>query len=328
MKKILKFTLVLTFVSSLFFLGCSDKSDTPLPTAQDRFDVLKSYLTNENLDLSDILADFITTAENVYTTMTDADPSNDYFIIDIRSEADYNAGHIQWAGNSTLGGILEAAAFNYDNLPIIVVCYSGQAAGHGVVALRLSGYTNAKVMKWGMCSWNEATAGSWKTNTGDAAIGNANWMFPSSIKDNTTHTAPELMYVTAIGAEVLEAQVAILLEGGFKGINGTDVLDNPTGYFTNNFWEADTIVKYGNIKNAHRIKPLTLSGGEYVNLDPDAIEVTYCWTGQTSSMITAYLTVLGYDAKSLKFGSNSLIYTNLESHKWGDSQIMGYPLAQ
>lgn len=328
MKKILKFTLVLTFVSSLFFLGCSDKSDTPQPTAQDRFDVLKSYLINENLDLSDILTDWITTAENVYTTMTDADPSNDYFIIDIRSEADYTAGHIEWAVNSTLGGILEAAEYNIDNFPIIVVCYSGQSAGHGVVALRMSGYTNAKVMKWGMCSWNTETAGSWNSNIGDAAIGNANWMLPHSIKDNTTHTAPELMYVTTEGAEVLQAQIEKLLEGGFKGVNGTDVLGNPTGYFTNLYWAIEDVEKYGNIKDAYRIQPLTLSEGDYVYLDSDAMVVTYCWSGQTSSMITAYLIVLGYDAFSLKFGVNSLIYTNLEKSKWSDAEIMDYPLAQ
>jgi 3-mercaptopyruvate sulfurtransferase SseA len=35
-----------------------------------------------------------------------------------------------------------------------------------------------------------------------------------------------------------------------------------------------------------------LSVGEINNLDPSKTVVTYCWTGQTSSMITAYLNVL------------------------------------
>jgi hypothetical protein len=43
-------------------------------------------------------------------------------------------------------------------------------------------------------------------------------------------------------------------------------------------------------------------------------------------MITAYLTVLGYDAYSLSFGANGMIYSNLESHKYSASQIMEYPL--
>jgi hypothetical protein len=34
-------------------------------------------------------------------------------------------------------------------------------------------------------------------------------------------------------------------------------------------------------------------------------------------MVTAYLTVLGYDAKSMKYGVNSLIYSQLTKSKWG-----------
>ena len=41
-------------------------------------------------------------------------------------------------------------------------------------------------------------------------------------------------------------------------------------------------------------------------------------------MVTAYLTVLGYDAKSLKFGSNSMIYDDLLGHKWGASMDYDY----
>ena len=329
MKKIMKLTLVFAFVSSLFFMGCSDKkNDEPQPEKQDRFEILKNYLTNQNLDLNDILTDWITTAENVHNTMIDTDPSNDYFIIDIRSADDYEEGHIEGAVHSTLGGILEKAQ-DASGKPIIVVCYSGQSAGHGVVALRMSGYTNAKVMMWGMCSWNAETAGSWNSNTGDDGIGSSNWMFPYNINDNTTHAAPQLMYdATAGGADVLEAQIAKLLEGGFKGIIGTEVLGNPLGYFTNNYWALADVEQYGNINNAYRINPLTLADDEYFNLDPNADIVTYCWTGQTSSMITAYLNVLGYNAYSLKFGVNSLIYSKLEAHKWSAAQIMGYPLVK
>ena len=329
MKKIMKLTLVFAFVLSLFFMGCSDKkNDEPQPEQKDRFEVLKNYLTNQNLDLNDILTDWITTAENVYNTMMDTDPSNDYFIIDIRSVDDYEEGHIEWAVNSTLGGILEKAQ-DAGGKPIIVVCYSGQSAGHGVVALRMSGYTNAKVMMWGMCSWNAETAGSWNSNTGDDGIGSSNWMFPYNINDKTTHVAPQLMYdATAGGADVLEAQIAKLLEGGFKGILGTEVLGNPLGYFTNNYWALADVEQYGNINNAYRINPLTLANGEFLNLDASQDIVTYCWTGQTSSMITAYLNVIGYNAYSLKFGVNSLIYSNLEAHNWSAAQIMNYPLVK
>ena len=41
-------------------------------------------------------------------------------------------------------------------------------------------------------------------------------------------------------------------------------------------------------------------------------------------MVTAYLTVLGYDAYSLKFGVNSLIYSELAGHKWTASADYTY----
>jgi rhodanese-related sulfurtransferase len=44
--------------------------------------------------------------------------------------------------------------------------------------------------------------------------------------------------------------------------------------------------------------------------------ITYCYTGQTSAAISAYLRVIGYNAKSLMFGMNKL---NNASSAWGTS---------
>jgi len=38
----------------------------------------------------------------------------------------------------------------------------------------------------------------------------------------------------------------------------------------------------------------------------------YCYTGQTSSFTTAWLQVLGYNAKSITYGVNSLSWTALD----------------
>ena len=42
-------------------------------------------------------------------------------------------------------------------------------------------------------------------------------------------------------------------------------------------------------------------------LPTDKTVVVYCYTGQNSARIAAYLRLLGYDAKSLKFGANGMI---------------------
>ncbi len=329
MKKVLKFAAIFAILP-LIMLNSSckdDDNDDPQPEAQDRFEVLKQYMIDNDMDVTTVIAaGWITTAEDVYTKMTDDDDANDYYIIDIRTDEAFTENRIEWANNSTLGNIITTAE-GAAGKTIIVVCYSGQTAGHAVIALRLSGYPDAKVMKWGMCGWNAATAGSWQNNVGDAAEGNANWVVtPGEITANTPMTAPEVEYVTDDGAEILAEQVAKMLTNGFKTITNEAVLANPDNHFINNYWAEDDVTHYGNIKTAYRIQPLTLANGEYAYLDGTAAVVTYCWTGQTSSMMTAYLSVMGYDAYSLVFGANGMIYSDLESHKWSDAQIMDYPL--
>jgi len=328
MKKVLKFAAIFAMLPLIMLTNAcnDDDNDDPQPEAQDRFDVLKSYMIDNDMDINTVISGWITTADVVYDAMTDGDDANDYFIIDIRNADDFTANRIEWAVNSTLGTILTTAQ-DAGGKPIIVVCYSGQTAGHATIALRLSGYADAKVLKWGMCSWNEATAGSWTNNTGNAAEGNDNWIAPTGeITPSTPMTAPKVEYVTEDGAEILAEQVMKMLEGGFKTISNEAVLTTPTDHFINNYWAEEDVETYGNIKTAYRIQPLTLANGEYAYLDGTASVVTYCWTGQTSSMMTAYLTVMGYDAYSLVFGANGMIYDNLTGHKWSDAQIMGYPL--
>lgn len=288
------------------------------------FGQLKDYLIANDMDISDVVDGWITTAEVVYTNMEDGDDANDFYVIDIRGADDFAAGHIEGAVNSTLGNVLQTAN-GANGQPIIIACYTGQTAGHAVVALRLSGYADAKVMKWGMSSWNETTSGAWMSNTGDAAIGNANWTFPALVTPNIEYGDPSFETTAADASGILAERVNVLLSG-FNAISNADVLATPGDYFINNFWAQEDVEHYGHIAGAFRIQPLTLEGGEYIYLNNTAPVVTYCWTGQTSSMMTAYLKVLGYDSKSLLFGTNGMIYSNLESHKYGEGAIMGYPL--
>lgn len=313
MEKFLKYFMIVLFASAVFVTGCSDDDDdnpNPSTPTTTTYDLLKDYLVANNMDVDDVIADWITTAENIFTTGVD-----NFTIIDIRAEADYADGHIEGAINSTLGGILDAA--NGATKPIIVVCYTGQSAGHAVMALRLSGYADAKVLKWGMSGWNNSTSDSWVNNTGDAAIGNASWIpAPGDLKVTEEFSLPVIESTSQDGATILAERVSALLEGGFKGVANSAVLDNPAGYFINNYWALTDVEHYGHISGAYRIQPFTLEAGNDINLDASKTVVTYCWTGQTSSMMTAYLTVLGYDATSLKFGANGMIYSNLESHQY------------
>ncbi len=309
MKKFQNMLLMILAAMMLTLSACKESTtEGPERKTDPEFQALVSYLTDHQMDLSNILTHWIVPASTVYQDL------GSYYIIDIRSAADYAAGHIEGAVNSTLGDILTAAA-GANGKPIVVACYTGQTAAHAVVALRLSGYPDAKVLKWGMAGWNSSLAAPWLNNTDTKD--SPNWVAaPGSIVENEEYDDPDLQGNANDAAALLKERVNYLLEGGFHGISSTDLLNEPGKYFINNFWDEADVTKYGNIVSAHRIKPLTLAGEEYKYLDPSRTVVTYCWTGQTSSMVTAYLTVLGYQTLSMKFGVNSIIYDMLESHKY------------
>ncbi len=309
MKNFRKFSILFLAVLFLGISACKKSTENgPERKTDPEFQTLVSYLQSHQMDLSNILSDWIIPASSVYNDL------GSFYVIDIRAADDYNAGHIEGAVNSTLSGILDAAQ-NAGGKTIVVACYTGQTAAHAVVALRLSGYSDAKVLKWGMAGWTSSLSTPWESNvdTKDSP----NWVAaPGSIVENKEFDDPDLQVDATDGENMLKERVTYLLNRGFQGINSTDVLANPGDYFINNFWDAKDVEKYGNIVNAHRIKPLTLANEDYKYIDPSRTLVTYCWTGQTSSMVTAYLAVLGYNTKSLKFGVNSIIYDDLKEHKW------------
>jgi rhodanese-related sulfurtransferase len=326
MKNLMKLMMGMLMISLIVVSSCKKDDDpAPEPPKDKSFETLKTYLIANDMDLPKILDGWITTATVVHDAMTDGDASNDFYIIDIRKATDFATAHIEHSHNAALKDILDTAA-NSGTMPIIVVCYTGQTASHAVVALRLSGYPNAKVMKWGMSGWSN-TKDSWTANVADIGVGNANWeAAPGKLATNIKYGDPTLGAGDADGATILAGQVQKMLNAGFQGIASADVLANPGDYFINNFWAETDVQHYGHVKGAFRIKPLSLKDGEYQFYNPTATAVTYCWTGQTSSMVTAYMNVIGYKAKSLKFGTNSMIHGELQSHKWDASLAKTYPL--
>lgn len=312
MKKIAKLLFLVFMVSSVVLVSCKKDDDDsgPTPPATPSFEILKAYLISNNLDLDDVLADWIIAASGV-----NAKGSDSYYIMDIRSVADFDAGHIADAVNVALKDVVTQAA--NATKPILLVCYTGQTAGQAVMALRLSGFADAKVLEWGMAGWNSNFSAKWVSNIDSTAQGNPSWIpAPGAVTASQTFSDPTFVSTLTDGALILEERVQTMLESGTWEITNADVLATPTAYFVNNYWALTDLEHYGNISGAYRIKPLSLEGGEYLNLDPSKDIVTYCWTGQTSSMVTAYLQILGYDAKSLLFGSNGMIYDILESHKY------------
>ena len=252
-----------------------------------------------------------------------------YNIIDIRGQSDYDASHIPGAYHSSLGTLLDDVGTTIPtDKPFVVACYSGQSAGHAVVALRLMGY-DAKTLLFGMSNWNTALSGSWDNNI-DNLLASAETA--NNNGDLTAHSFPTLEGYSA--ATVVEERVEEMLAAGFKGISYSDmVLNGLENYFIiNYFGEADylgngTAGVPGHIPGAYQFTPYASLGLDEMleNIPADMTVVVYCWTGQHSSQITAYLNIMGYDAYSLKFGSNALFHDELSAHVW-DGTTNDYPL--
>lgn len=317
-KNLLQYLLVIFALTGVLFTGCN-KDDDDDPVEVNYFQEMKTYMSGNSLDLSDVASEWIITAADVNTNGTE-----NYYIIDLRATADFDGAHIEGAHNTTLANVLTEAE-NADK-PILLVCYTGQTAAHAHTALRLSGYSDCKVMMFGMSAWN-STLDSWTANTGNIATGDDNWSDVNAIETPVTFSEPTFTATAETGEEILAERVQYMLDNGFQGINNTDVLDAPTNYFINNYWTSADVDMYGHIVGAYRIKEdLTFANGGFDNLDASSTVVTYCWTGQTSSLITAYLTVLGYDAKSLKFGANGMIHDALQGHKWTEDAQNDFPV--
>jgi rhodanese-related sulfurtransferase len=175
---------------------------------------------------------------------------------------------------------------------------------------------------FGMSSWNTSTLDSWTPNCADMLSN------PDDVNnENPNRTEQTFPTLSGSAGTIVATRVAEMLQNGFKGISYEDMLNNPAGlgdYYIINYFGADdymgsgTAGTPGHIPGAFQFTPYQSLGIEeqlkYVPANKKV--VVYCWTGQHSSQITAYLNMLGYDAYSLKFGSNNLFHSDLTAHKW------------
>jgi rhodanese-related sulfurtransferase len=309
--KILYFLLIAAF--AIFIVGCEKDEEV------DQFDELTSYMEENGLDLPEMLTSWTITAATI-----NGNPAG-YFIMDIRSADTYNTGHIPGAHNVSLADVVQYEADNNNGaLPVVVTCYTGHSAGHAVMALRLSGVTTAKSLVWGMSSWHS------DFNSWDSKIGNKADDYPGSWVEGDAppalpsySTSPNLDTGLEDGAAILDYQLENYVLDGLNGVNNTDVLASPESYNIYNYWAESDWDKYGHIDGAYQVTPGTFGLDNLDILDRDATNVFYCWSGQTASLIAAWLNALGYDAQTLKFSANGMIYDKLEGHKWGVNATPG-----
>jgi rhodanese-related sulfurtransferase len=314
-KRFFLYALLLMVVSTTLFSGCK-KEDNEF----DAQAALTEYLIAQNLDLNTIIQGF------VFDTPAEASAVSGMYIIDIRTAAEFASGHIANAKRADMKDLLTEAAKAAPGQDILVVCKSGQTATYASTLLRLAGYPKARALKWGMSRWN-AQFDVWTSNIGNIAQNHANWKTEAS-PANLTYDAPQFSSNLTDPQSILMERVQKVLNEGYKSVQPSTVLNNPDAYFINNYFPEVDYTTFGHIKGAKRINPLLVGEGQVLNLDPAKEIVTYCYTGQTSGAITAYLRVIGYNATSMMWGMNTLYnsHPHWTSNKWSASMIKGLPV--
>ncbi len=320
------------FLSILFlaFVVTSCDKDEEIVVAESQ--VLAEYLESTN---SPLMKDYVNTDMPAIMSASDLktlNETNQVYIIDIRAAVDFDKGHIKNAHNVTLAGIL-AHIEGLDlstYTKVAIVCYSGQTAGYATSLLRLMGYEKAFALKWGMSSWNSAFAAGWN---GAIAAGNTySTQFVSTTTDKGAMVElPVLATGKVTGQEILEARVADLLTAGFDPAKVTSqtLFTNLSSYYIVNYWPAAQYTDPGHIPGAIQYTPkesIKLAA-DLKTLPTDKPIAVYCYTGQTSAALVAYLRLLGYDAKSVLYGTNGMIYDKMVEKSmtaFKPAEIMGY----
>ena len=315
--------LLLILIALVAFAGCSDDEDPVTPTpAKSAFDTMveagSAYINNSD-ECPGVL--------NAKDLNNDLDS---FTVIDIRQPQHFAEGHIPGAFNSSLGTLLDDLASKAipTGKPYVLACYSGQSAGHAKIAMELMGYTDVYSLLFGMSSWSPSTSGSWDNNTGD------NLANPETEPANGNLIVHDYPVLDGDANTIVATRVAVMLEAGFKGVMYNDIKDNLQDYFVINYFGEDDYLGNGeagvpgHIPGAFQFTPYQSLAKDQMleNLPTGQTIIVYCWTGQHSSQITAYLNMLGYDAISLKFGSNNLFHTALTAHKWSEAQINDFAM--
>lgn len=253
----------------------------------------------------------LVTAEELYGKLTDADPANDPFLLDVCAPADYAKGHIPGAIN-----VVRPVTFNAENLAkypkdrqIVVYCYSGTGSSYPAMALNLAGY-NAVSLKYGKSSWTrdeEAATGrfnpakdvfNYPVKT-DAVMAKGPFALPDV---NTGAGAPVDVVIAAAKAYLTSEWGKAVSQPAnklFENLNDGDDSSDPT------IVDVRTPAEYakGHIAGAINI-PLTdlAKPDSLAKLNPDLEVWVVDGAGQTSGFGSMLLNMLGYKTTILKYG--------------------------
>jgi rhodanese-related sulfurtransferase len=330
---------ILLIILALISTRCLDDNNVPVDdiVLDETAEILR-YLESTGDFANTELAPALVTAQELFSN------SSQYFILDTRTPQEFSVGHIDLAINISspkLYDLVDSLSTNYPDKKIVIVSQNGQASSYFTCLLRLAGYNNVYTLNFGMASWNMFFANEWFGALDNVSQSFTNIEFP---KGPFSHL-PKLEFPSSLKV-VQEKTIFRIKEIIGKGfINGTNYSENLSTGIANThllicYGEARLYNEFvpggqGHPENAVWFKNATLFEFRSVNslqtLPNDQPILIYSGDGQLSACMAAYLTVLGYNVKTLLFGANQLFYSRLNSEPtltkyiFSSQVIMNFP---
>ena len=320
MKKQFSLIIFISVLLTLAFAGCTGKKSENKQASVPEAKTSVNIGNETSLLLKDLKDNGDYVNSQVFPSLIKASIVNEslgknVLVIDLRSSKLFSEGHIKGAVNKKfeeLPAYFETGIKPFEFDKIVLVSEDGQVSSYTTSLLRLMGYGNVYSMRWGMSAWNSKYAqegwlrdvsGKYETN-----LENKVNERPAAI------VMPELKTGLATGAGIGSSRFKKLFEEGTGNIliTADEVFSNPQKFYIINLERKD---KYedGHIPGALRYKPEGTLGfvDEMASIPVDKPVVVYCGTGHNSGFATAYLRLLGYDARTLKYGNNGFMYDKM-----------------
>ena len=320
MKRLSKILLTLFLIITN---GCLE--DKNIPTVNFELDK-----TAKLLDYFESQGDFVNTeqAPGLISVTQLFSNQSEYTILDIRPVDEFINGHIQNSVHVSTDRLYDVVDSLYSldqTKKISIVSKNGQSSAYFVCLLRLAGFNNIFSVKYGMAYWNIDFAEDWLQSLKDAEdVDNTNENYPKL----SLSRLPGLDLPSSLNSsrELAVYRIKQVIKNGFKaGINyeadfdpliqstnlkicyGTErlyimpPLQEGKGHPVGTIWYWDNpVFEFRSIKSLQ-------------TLPSNSPIIIYSADGQLSACMAAYLTVLGYNTKTLLFGANQLFYSRMIS---------------
>jgi len=343
--------ILISFFSIFLFKDCID--DVTLPSFSFQTEdsaLLLLYLEGKGDYINSNEMPSLIEAQDVYQNLSN------YLIIDVRSETDFLNGHIQGTVNVSNKDLFRFIdSINVNLYPkIVIVSQTGQSAAYYASLLRLARKNNIYSMNFGMAYWSNDFAGLWlshsKTFSSITDFNNQDYLknavtalppvtFDNSLtfEGNVNKKIEQLIKegFTDYSSDASQYITSIIIEDIYDNINDYYLVcfGSPELYYTGSALSGDPLFGFGHPPGTRIYLPQIdfRSTDNLQTLPVDKTIVIYSYSGQRSAYVGAYLKLLGYDAKSLLFGANNLIYprmiwnSDLNEYAFKSSSINNYP---